>query len=54
MNKKETIYQPKGGMCYACKKVNEDCSGLDFSSMPVHQKMSDGRVIVICKEMVKV
>lgn len=30
----ELTYQPKGSMCINCKKQNENCSRLDFSSMP--------------------
>ena len=26
---------PKGGMCRTCKEVNDDCSELDFESMPI-------------------
>lgn len=28
-------FQPKGGMCAVCEKRYEDCSGLDFESMPI-------------------
>lgn len=28
-------FVPKGGMCRTCKKINEDCSGLNFESMPI-------------------
>ena len=26
-------YQPKGSMCIACEKLNDDCSKLDFGEM---------------------
>lgn len=28
-------FQPKGGMCAKCEKRHDDCSGLDFESMPI-------------------
>ena len=34
MNTKERIAIPKGGMCKTCTKFQEDCSELDFESMP--------------------
>jgi len=50
------MYYPKGGMCVACKKLhNNDCSKLDFKSMPPisRKKDDDGVVIVKCTEFVK-
>jgi hypothetical protein len=44
MNK---TYVPKGSMCAACKKAKEDCSDLNFKSMPVHSQ-SATLVRVIC------
>jgi len=43
-------HQPKGGMCAICKKMNADCSALDFKSMPsISRKPSaDGIIIVKC------
>lgn len=28
-------FQPKGGMCFSCKHIKRDCSGLPFDEMPV-------------------
>jgi hypothetical protein len=28
------MFAPKGGMCANCKNVSNDCSTLDFSTMP--------------------
>ena len=41
--------RPKGGMCLTCKKQNDDCSGLDFDSMPVISIGLD-EIIVRCTE----
>ena len=40
---------PKGGMCRTCKKAEDDCSALDFESMPI---ISIGieEIIVRCTE----
>jgi hypothetical protein len=42
-------YQPKGGMCASCKKINEDCSSLDFTTMRVIE--IDGNTVTVkCDE----
>lgn len=43
-------YQPKGGMCCACKHRSEDCSSLDFSTMPAINRNTPGLTIVKCIE----
>ncbi|ELK4834902.1 hypothetical protein [Pseudomonas aeruginosa] len=44
-----TNFYPKSGRCRACERRLDDCSSLDFSTMPVHRR--DGPdVIVICTE----
>lgn len=45
-------YQPKGGMCAVCTKKNDDCSGLDFESMPKHT-LGYSTTVVICTDFVK-
>lgn len=45
-------YQPKGSICATCKFLKSDCSGFDFSSMPVHSKNESGYVVV-CTEFVR-
>ena len=42
--------QPKGSMCFACVKIDDDCSGLDFKSMPVIDTYPDGTQVVKCTE----
>jgi hypothetical protein len=42
------IYTPKGSMCMACKDHREDCSRLDFASMPLIEKHQN-QFIVKCK-----
>ena len=42
-------FHPKGSMCAACKNALEDCSRLDFSSMPVIQSY-DSTHVVRCSE----
>jgi len=42
-------YQPKGGMCAACRHRLEDCSKLPFNTMPIMSK-SDGVAVVRCTE----
>ncbi len=44
---------PKGGMCRDCKKANQDCSGLDFESMPIIA-IDLEEIIVRCTEHEKV
>lgn len=46
-------YQPKGSMCANCKNRFEDCSGLDFKSMPVIAEYK-GSAVVICRDFEKV
>ncbi|SEQ48652.1 hypothetical protein SAMN03080615_01643 [Amphritea atlantica] len=36
------LYHPKGSMCVHCAKQAEDCSKLDFRSMPVVKQYSQG------------
>lgn len=43
-----TRFQPKGGMCAACKHKHEDCSDLPFTTMPKLSTADDGVVIVRC------
>jgi hypothetical protein len=46
----QTIYHPKGGMCRTCKNVKNDCSILDFKSMPViYRAISEPITYVIVK-----
>lgn len=45
-------YQPKGGMCLACERRREDCSGLDFAAMPVVAATA-GVKIVRCTDYTK-
>jgi hypothetical protein len=42
-------YQPKGGMCAACRHRLEDCSALPFSAMPA-MTTTDDAIIVRCTE----
>jgi hypothetical protein len=42
-------YQPKGGMCRGCKKSLDNCSDLDFESMPILSIELD-EIIVRCTE----
>lgn len=41
-------YQPKGSMCMACKKRDEDCSALPFHTMPRLEGDADTQIIVRC------
>ena len=41
-------HQPKGSMCFACAKADDDCSGLDFKSMQVIDTYPDGTPVVKC------
>ena len=41
-------YQPKGGMCATCIWVNENCSHMEFETMPVIGTTTGGQVIVRC------
>ena len=51
MINRELEYQPKGGMCANCAKINQNCSSYDFSSMPrISKGDRDGIVIVRCVE----
>lgn len=51
MNKVERrSHQPKGGMCQSCEKWKNDCSDLQFETMPVIKIASDGVKIVRCTE----
>ena len=50
MNDEPERYYPKGSMCYACAKSDNDCSKLDFSRMPVLYTASLIHVIVKCTE----
>lgn len=43
-------YQPKGSMCLACTKAREDCSRLDFKSMPVLFRLDLSVKVVKCTE----
>ncbi|WP_157731403.1 hypothetical protein [Azotobacter chroococcum] len=38
-------YQPKGGMCVACRYAKHNCSSLPFASMPVLEV--EGRTIIV-------
>ena len=49
MKRLKTRYQPKGGMCMACRKCWRDCSGLPFAEMPVVYE-GESIVIVRCTE----
>ena len=40
-----TTHQPKGSMCMSCKKLDQDCSTLNFSAMPVMEKNRDCLVV---------
>jgi len=42
-------HQPKGGMCTSCKKSHDDCSGLDFKSMPILSR-DEHEIIVRCTD----
>jgi len=42
------MYQPKGSMCMQCSKLDQDCSGYDFSKMPRIEECEDGTVKVRC------
>jgi hypothetical protein len=43
-------YQPKGGMCRSCKMIKDDCSKLDFKSMPViYRAISEPITYVVVK-----
>ena len=48
----ELQYYPKGGRCSACANKWQDCSGLDFKSMPIYRKDEFG-VCVICTHFIK-
>jgi len=45
-------YKPNGSMCQTCKFFNGNCSGFDFSKMPVHSKI-EGGYVVVCTEFVR-
>ena len=45
----DTLYQPKGGMCYACQHMQRDCSGLPFHTMPGISSFP-GSIVVRCTE----
>lgn len=49
----EIVYQPKGSMCLSCKKFNDDCSKLDFSSMRQIERQDAYTIIVSCSERVR-
>lgn len=38
-------YQPQGSMCMACEKAKENCSALDFKSMPL--MYSTGSIAIV-------
>lgn len=42
--------QPKGSMCMSCAKAEADCSGLDFTTMPVIERYQDGTPAVRCTD----
>jgi hypothetical protein len=42
-------HQPKGSMCATCRYKHKNCKGLDFASMPPHQKQGD-TIVVICSK----
>lgn len=42
-------YQSKGGMCAACTHKARNCSGLNFSDMPVIER-STNATIVLCTD----
>lgn len=43
-----TTYQPKGSMCMACERRDQNCSALFFQGMPVLQRPAANLVIVRC------
>lgn len=45
--------QPRGSMCMACAKAEDDCSHLAFADMPVIDKYADGTLVVRCTEFVR-
>ena len=47
------IYQPKGSMCIACVHATRDCSGLDFSKMPIIGLYRKIAHVVACTEYKK-
>lgn len=50
MSEEQERHQPKGSMCLACAKQNNDCSKLDFAKMTVLYRASLMQVIVKCTE----
>lgn len=49
-----TNHQPKGGMCYTCRKKFDQCSGLPFGTMRVIEHCKDGTIkMVKCDKYVK-
>lgn len=46
-------YHPKGGMCFSCAKMRNDCSRLPFSTMPVVRQYEGAINIVRCTEYQK-
>lgn len=41
-------YQPKGSLCANCVDRAEDCSDIDFSTMPIHD-IDENTAVVICQ-----
>ena len=50
MTEEQERHYPKGSMCMACSKSGNDCSKLDFASMPVLYRSSLVIAIVRCTE----
>lgn len=44
------IYQPKGSMCMACAKRDDDCSKMPFHEMPRLDGDSETQIIVRCTQ----
>jgi len=49
MEHRANEFQPKGSMCAGCTKRDENCSGLDFESMPIIS-IELAEIIVRCTE----
>ena len=50
MNEEQERHYPKGSMCMACAKSDNDCSKLDFAGMPVLHRASLIHVVVRCTD----
>ena len=41
------MHHPKHSMCKVCTKRNDNCSKLDFTSMPVIGKYTENKVVYL-------